>query len=630
MKLRSSEPRAEVDVPTGAWLLAGVPLAVSFVQTLMALFGYTSSAAGIKPIAEPVLSIPILYEAAVVFKTRSVIVMGLFVLIAGAWIAQGLSMRLFEHREATYGFATLAALLFFSLFFGVYSPLLGAEISAAQRLGFFLVPLVAAGAMLYAATAYDWSDVVLEEAGADLATVKRDLANVRQRFESAYETRFADLDALSDLAPEGVTAVREGRTEFEAELSDIADDVAAAQAGTGADEVSRRATELRETVASLDPVGRVDALDAAFRERLESGVRTTYGTVTIRSRYGDTYTLVNLPTELREADLPGSSSPVHVDYLADELIDAVRGDASISALADRIEAVESHLDDVRAHLDRAESEIADDIDTAEEELATAESQVEALRAGYAERVEEIAVDGRRDGLTGVDEVRDELDRAKEALHDCRAEQARALADDARAAAGKLVPFVEFVSTLSASIDHGHETVSIPDAVDTDAVGALAPAIEAANPAVEVAVDDGELRLRYGEGTASTESESDASDDAGEERDAVGTSETTDRRQSVAPASDVVDEVLYVFREFEDGAADEPFVQYDLSELPDTVATRDALVNVRRFAERQTDLFDDVELQAPEPPGFVEFDVSDGVSAPRAIKQTRRRFREKYA
>jgi hypothetical protein len=128
-----------------AWGTAGVPLIVTLVQTLMALFGYTSKSAGVEPVADPLLSVPVLFEAAVVFKDSSVIVMGLFLLIAGAWVGQGVSMFSLEHREAAYGAVTLAAVLFFALFFGVYAPLFSSGVSAIQLLVFSLVPVVLVG-----------------------------------------------------------------------------------------------------------------------------------------------------------------------------------------------------------------------------------------------------------------------------------------------------------------------------------------------------------------------------------------------------------------------------------------------------------------------------------------------------
>jgi len=54
-----------------------------------------------------------------------------------------------------------------------------------------------------------------------------------------------------------------------------------------------------------------------------------------------------------------------------------------------------------------------------------------------------------------------------------------------------------------------------------------------------------------------------------------------------------------------------------------------LVNVERFAGRQSDLFESVDLQSPEPPGFIEFTPADGESIERSMSTARERFREKY-
>jgi hypothetical protein len=173
-----------------AWGTAGVPLIVTLVQTLMALFGYTSKSAGVEPVADPLLSVPVLFEAAVVFKDSSVIVMGLFLLIAGAWVGQGVSMFSLEHREAAYGAVTLAAVLFFALFFGVYAPLFSSGVSAIQLLVFSLVPVVASGLMVYAAYNFPWARTVERQANADIGDIESTLDDAERTYLDEHDRRF--------------------------------------------------------------------------------------------------------------------------------------------------------------------------------------------------------------------------------------------------------------------------------------------------------------------------------------------------------------------------------------------------------------------------------------------------------
>jgi hypothetical protein len=93
---------------------------------------------------------------------------------------------------------------------------------------------------------------------------------------------------------------------------------------------------------------------------------------------------------------------------------------------------------------------------------------------------------------------------------------------------------------------------------------------------------------------------------------------------------VVDEVLYVLRELSTAAErGETFLQYNLDDLPSSMATADVLVNTRRFVERQTDLFDRVELQSPEPPGFFELTAAADTDVDTALSTARERFRDRH-
>ncbi|QZX99082.1 hypothetical protein [Halobaculum rubrum] len=626
---------------TIAWGAAGIPLVVALVQTLLALFGYTSSSAGLTPIADPVLSIPVLFEAAVVFKDSSATVMGLFLLIALAWAAQGGAMLIIEHREAAYGAATLSAVLFFALFFGVYAPLASAEIPLVQLGAFYAVPVCAAALQLFAVATYPWNEVVLEETGSDLGRLEADLANRRSAFDTAFDARFEGLETLSNVAPGGVRDVRDGAEEFRARLDEIDDDIAEIRTMSDGEAAQAARAGVESELDGVDPDARIEELTDGFRQALASGIRTEYGEFVVRSEYGERYRTVNLPTKHREMSIPGGGDAVHLDHVDEELESLTRTTDSFGAVAAAVEAVDGHRQRVRAHVREREAPVVEAISTAEGRLDTLEGQLDAMDVPFGDRIDEVLIAGRDPDLVGARDVRAELDRARESLHECQFDDARTTAESAADDASTLVTAAELLSTLEASIDARHATVSIPTEIPDGYLEAIIPAMRSGYDGLDATVVAGGNRISFSyEDGANETSESTATTTVSDPDggDAVDSSDRSDAVESgtgresvrVAPPEEVVDGVLYAFRELERVAdGDDRIVQFRLEDLPEGVATRDVLVNVERFAGRQSDLFDSVDLQSPEPPGFIEFTPAEGASIERSMATAHRRFREKY-
>lgn len=621
-----------------AWAAAGIPLLIAFLQTLLALFGYTSSGAGLTPVAEPVLSVPVFYEAAIVFKDSSTVVMALFGLIVAAWAAQGAAMQLLEHREAAYSTATLSAVLFFALFFGVYAPLASADVPAAQLGAFYLVPIFAAALQLYAVRTYPWNEVVLEETSGDLADLETDLADTRSTFDSGFDARFGRLDELEPVAPGGVEDVRDGRAAFHERLDELASDIEDVRQLDDGEEAANARAALETELAAIDPEAELDGLDERLERALVSGLRTEYGEFVVRSPFDERFRAVNLPTEYRELSVPHAGEDVHVDHVDEVLVDLARDTDDYAAVAEAIEAVDDHRSATRSYIESETAPIVDTIRTTQDRLETVESQVERIDTPFSDRVEQVLVEGHHPELVAVRDVESAVSDARAELHDCAFEEAAQIADGAAEDAGTLVSTVELLTTLESSIDAGHRTVSIPPAVQGAYIAALVPAIRSGYPELAVSFDEASGQLEFDHGDATPEPESDDDSDGVDDTrtDASGTTDTvtstTGRNDTgrIASPEAVVDGVLYAFRDFASSAEEgERIVQYRTSDLPDSVATADVLGNVERFASRQSDLFDAVDLQGTDPPGYIEFTAADGVSIDRAMEQAHSRFREKY-
>ena len=614
---------------TVAWGVAGLPLVATLVQTLMALFGYTSESAGVEPIADPLLSVPVLFEAAVVFKQSSGVVLGLFVLIAAAWIGQGVGMYLLERREAAYGAASLSAVLFFALFFGVYAPLFGSAAGVPiWQLGVFsLIPVIASGLMVYGAASHPWERSVERRANADLGGVETTLDTAEGAFADGFDRRFPDraLDRLATLAPEAVADAKEDRREFEQTVTDIRERVAECRS-LDPEARHRAVTETERRADGLAPEERLDEIETDLRERVATRLREEYGDVSVESSFGGSYRLVNLPTQYRELELPGADGPVHIDRLGETLTD-IAHEAQITTLGETAERVERELGRIRSYLDREEQRTREAIETTEENLTTVERRLDDDRLTFDDRLDAILREGRTEASPGITGIRRQVEDAKRSLHDCDFESAARTAQRAADDSSTLTLVVEFAGGLSSAVAGGRESVGVPDGAPDDVVDSLASAAETAHEGVQISRTGGRLQIQQ-PGTA------DATVSEPEEPEPDTTSETSETgggpTTSVAPAESVVDEVLYVLRELaSESDADDRFFQYSLESLPDSLATPDVLVNVRRVTQRQSDLFDDVTLQSPEPPGFIEFTAADDTNVHDALETTHQRFRDQY-
>jgi hypothetical protein len=601
-------------------------LIATLLQTLMALFGQTSASAGVEPVTGPLLSITVLFEAAVIFKQSSGLVLGLFVLIAVAWATQGVTMHRLEHREATYGAATLGSVLFFVLFFGVYAPLYGGDagIDPVQLGLFSLVPVIASGLMVYAAYDYPWSRTVDREASEEIGEVEADLDRAERTFRESFDRRLDDYQSLAELAPDAVRTVEDRRREFDDQLGEARELIADCRAVSDPEERYSRVGDARRRVDGLQPEATVDRIESGFRDRLADAVRREFGDVTVESSFGTPYEVVNLSTDFREFGLAGVDGAVHVRELDRALVELVESDASVATVSAAVDDARRALDRIERHVADREEPVVAAVETAAADLDTVESELDRDRLPFTDRLREIAVAGRTDATRGTRELRRELRRVRELLHDCEFDTARREAETVGEAADRLVVFVEFASSVWSAVDTRASGANVPAELTDDLVSLLAAAVERAEEAVAVGHDDGRLVFEYADVTPEPATDND------EEAEPASEPVTSEETETVAQADAVVDEVLYVLRELSTAAErGDTFLQYNLEELPSSMANPDVLVNLRRFVERQTDLFDRVDLQSPEPPGFLELTAVDDTDVEEAVTTTRERFRDRH-
>lgn len=661
-----------IEPTVAAWGIAGIPILATLVQVTLAALETTLGAAGFGAIQDAVRSIAVFDEAAVLMWDSPGLVFGLFALIAGAWLAQGVAQFRRRNRDVTFAAAGLVSVLFFALFLGVYLPLFGSDVPTAQVVAFFSVPVLASGAAIGAALAHDWEGEVVEEKTAELAEVSAELDRTRTAFEEAYRRRIGDLDPLEEVAPTGVETARERRRTFLEECDDVAGEIEAVEGGS-ADRLRTEAASLRSRVEELDPEGEVERIDDELRDRVASGVRTTYGTIQCWSRYDRSYELVNLPARFREVDVAALDASVHLDRVDEALLERIERGADIETIAAAVADVEEHLERVNEHVAEREASFAEIAEAAESDVETVRDKVGEFDGAVGDRLEELAVEGRREDEPGVADVEDRLEEGRDALHDCRFDEAERAAEAAAADAAALVTLVEFAWSVVGTVDHGGDRVSLPRGVDPALVEELRPAF-ASEYGAALRVEGDAVRVDY-EGTSGGEQVAGAAgagdpggrstgDDAGGPAagrdsggrsgagDAAGRTAANDRATDAgeggpagpdasdsqpgeagdsARPEEIIDSVLFVLRELKTAGreTDDDRAELQTDDLPETVASPAVLAQLERFGQRQTDVVESLEVQENAPPGFVELVPKQGTSVERAIDALHERYQEQY-
>ncbi|WP_256301408.1 hypothetical protein [Haloarchaeobius salinus] len=619
-------------LPFAGWGLAGLPVVGTFLQAAFALADVEARTLPVVGgVVDAFISLQVFREAAIQFKASTAVVLVLFVLIAAAWVGQGLAMGLLRNRDVTFACAGLVSVLFLALFFGVYSSLFASGIGVAQLGLFFAVPFVASAGALGGAWLRDWS-VDLESAAAeDLSEASDLVARKRETFESEYRRKVgADtLDALAELAPNAVADARdaadrerEGYDELETEIESVRSTVADASEGR------RRAAELLESARRRDPESAVDRIQSTLADGVRTAVERGDVDLTVRSRYGRTYEVVNLQSTFREVRLPPSNEPTHVAEV-DRTIRRLceRDDVDLSSVADALDEIRVHQERIERHVADTEESFHEAHEAAETDVERAREELERLEGAVRERVEAMLVEGHDPDVDSIHSVEEELREARTALHDCRFDEAERLVGEARDTADGLLTAVQFFGSLAGALDHGQDRVSLPGEVDPQLARELAPAFES-EYGVDYHVADGHISVSHRGEPVAAEPTPDR--DRSTSRSTTSTSSSTSSRDEYVDPEEYVDEVLLLFDELAAVAeAGSDTVHLETGELPEYAVQSEALAAIERFCNRQSDLVETFDVPAGAPPGIVDVRFTDREDAPAALDALYDRFKEQY-
>lgn len=615
-------------VPFVGWGVAGVPVVGTFFQAVFALAGVEArSLPVIGGVVNAFISMAVFREAAVLFKESTAMVLVLFVLIALAWVGQGIAMGVYRHRDATFACAGLVSVLFLALFFGVYSPLFAADVGVVGLVVFAGTPFVASVGALGGAWLRDWDVELQAETASALSAAASELETSREAFESGFRRRIGEetLETLAEYVPEPVASARSALEDERAVYDELEGELESVRAANVEPAMRRqRALEVKERIEERDPAAALDRIERELEGSVLDVVDRGDVEISVRSRYGRTYELVNLPSTFRELELGPDRQSTHVNDVGRAIRSVTdREDADLEAVVDALSTVETHRERIERHVSEVEESFHETMVAAEDDVEQTREELERLEGAVRERVEALLLEGVDESYESAHTVEELLRDARESLHACQFDDAERAVSEARATADGLVTTVQFFGSVAGALDHGQERLSLPDEVSREVAVAVAPAFER-EYGVEYAVVDGAIVV---EGRAER---SRSSRDRESTRDS--TTETTDEgsRSAYVDMEAVVDEVLLLFEELEDVAeTGSASVHLESEELPGYVATGDALAALETFANRHSDLV--ASADAPEgPPGIVDLQFVEDVGAAAALRTLRERFKSEYA
>lgn len=624
-----------------AWSIGGLPVIASTFQAVNALLNKTALywIPVVGDIARALASLNVVIGAAEIFYSQATVIFTLFLLSAIAWIAQGVLMfssfgqRLSVSRPGSAGAVVLSGLLYAVLFFGIYSGLLGNGIPPLQLAGFFLIPVVATGALVGAYREYSWEFQRRTEA---IARLKKAQAIAKSELHSLETTLDRlPLDRLESISPDAVRQASKRKEEFETDCRDILERIERALESsntTDAQKLQTRSRTLEQQANSLDADQAASHVEDSLHAALDDVIDQRFGNIAAElvSGYGEQYEVANLGSEYRVVEIPGSDEIISLTTssrgtVADQLHNAIeRGDAPLLQAIELIERVDDKIEnDTLPHLHEHEEQLRELEEQTNEDIDRAAEKIDEIGGHTQNALERLFVSGTvGEETVSVQDIRQKLERARRNLHACQLDEALREAESARTMAEEYMETIRFVrSVLIPGIERGKETVSSVPSTDARQHGFF----------THETVDNLREPIRNDFGVAvhlDTERRVVTIDHD------VEASIPDDRTENVAtPESGVKDAVKYLIREVQNDAGDgdvpnEATIHVD--SLPNSVKAADPVpefvefiqsvddVTISEHPERSTDPDgDDVKQVLAPSEGYISIKAASDATLGRA-------------
>lgn len=372
---------------------------------------------------------------------------------------------------------------------------------------------------------------------------------------------------------------------------------------------------VREQQSRNEPV---ESIEKTLYRGIEDAIADGKLDLSIRSRYGEKYEIVNLPSRLRETELPMMGERIYVQEIEKGVREWIDDEETpIHEIAYAIEAILDHRNDLERYVQNHEEAFGELYSDIESDIESIRSITGELDRTVGERTRMLVVEDRHDGFDGVGGLKTRVSEAKSKLHHCAFADATGQLRTIRSDADKLLTAVDFIRSLIGGIEHGQQSARLPTPTAEQLYTELEPLLEQ-QYGVTLSLEDGRVVIERDETQTSSSPE-------------TGTTLNRDDRptyDTVEPG-EATDEILYTLRELKQSPTTENAIQYQTEQLPDGIATRGLLEALAAFCRRQTDIVTEVTLQEDAPSGFLEIQFTETTEATAGIDELIDRFIARY-
>lgn len=563
-----------------AWVVAGIPLTFSSLQAIVGSVVGVGAQSGI-------LAVPGFYGIAVAIDSGGMAVSVLCLCATAGWLGQGLSFLEWDSQRVGVIFTTATGAVVVLLFgwLAVTAATAGAIVPLLSTTLISIVTLGGVGGAFVLKPNWDSQEGFLDQ---ESGTNGDDHTQVsRTADEKEFTTPNVDkgtLNRLEVIIPHAVRRVRE----------------------------------------------KANQEDVAVETELYCGIESAYADgwfdISIVSTYGQHYEIVNLPTELREIDLPTVDSRCHIRELDQQVQDWIDdGEISIRDIAFAVKSIDEHRSDIERHIQKREDkfdQILGEINSYLESIRTVSSKLEGT---VGERARMLVVENRHSEFDGVGAIENRIAEAKSDLHACAFTEATQQLRELRLNSEALLTAIEFHRSLVGGIEHGQESARIPNQIAKQLYLELEPLLEQQYD-VKLSLKDERIVIEGAEeesrssGTTAIHSDEDSD---------KGKSSRGPALDAVEP-EDIIDESIYTLRELKRERSADNVVEYQTENLPEGIADPIVLETLVTFCRRQSDIVEKVTLQENAPPGFLEFRFTEGTTVADGIDELVDRFLDRYS
>lgn len=476
-----------------AWFVGGIPIILTFFQTTFTIANVPAASVPIVGLIATFLrSFELLNQVAIIFYDSSTTIAVLFLIITGAWVAQGYALSEGLDRKYIWGAAISSSVFFFVLFFGVYwpiSPLVDSNLPTTQRLVFFVVPFVSSGAVLFSAKVNpDMAEEILKI----LNEAEDELRDYTRKYQSTIEKKIGE-DLLAEFQSENFRSLRNPTTDAEPgeslsidinsiekpleehreKMESLHSEIEGAKDFDNPDEEDLDgAKRLRAEVRTLrSPADVVDRPAEQLRNKLSNSIEAVLQSelTQFKSLHGNEYKIENLGSGFDTVDLEHTNTSTTVTNSANHFKSLLESQTTdIRAVIKDSQKVIDRFAKIRQKIKREHAGLKEKVESVEKSLSTFDDWLGRIDSDVHDDIRGIFHSGRKgDSSITASAVENKIDMARDYQIACEFQKKDRILDEAQRDADKLINIIEFITTLTSSASGSTERrqFSVPTSDD---------------------------------------------------------------------------------------------------------------------------------------------------------------------